>query len=803
MLKNNKDQSQNEGYVHDPDSVNLRSILDKVIDWWPWFLICLISCLVGAFLFNWLSQPLYKATTSVLVSEPKDVNNAVSELLYGQEFFGTASMNLENEAYVLQSFDNVENTLKDLGLNVTNYVEENFRKEELYKMSPIQVIVDNGSYIYYQGLFKCIILNNSTFRLELVEEGVAERIKSLFLPNELEELLRDQSFSFGDQLDFNGFRFRIDKQGSISPNSIFLFRIQDYVSLTNEYLSNLKIAPLSMESSILEISTISTDKQKGCDFINKLVEKYINDELDRKNKTAEKTITFIDNQILMMGDSLSSVENRLEIFKMSNTDLAISSDGSDYLAQSQEFESRKSQLILNNRYLTELEEYINRNNLDEIVVPSSIGISDEALNKSIQDLVSLQLQIQAVGPTSKNPVIRSYQQRIEILKKSVLENIRSLKMSTKLALDNIDRQIGGMRNTLKNLPTAERDYINIQRNYNLSEDLYLFLMQKRAEAGIAKASNSIDIRVINSARTPFKPMSPKPFFNYALAIVLGLSLPMGFLIIFDLLNNKIRSKDELFGISQIPYLGMIAKNRSKYSLISNDQVRTEVSETFRTVRSNLRYMVGSTEPHGKTFMLSSSVSAEGKSFCANNLAIVFSNFGKKVLLIDADMRKDKDYQEFGVEEGIGLSDYLAGLSVKEGIIKTTEVPNLYIITSGGIPPNPSELLINGKFEQLLDQVRKNFDYIIIDTPPIGILSDGLELMDKCDINIFVVRENYTLKKHLRDLNNIYAQRKMHNLALLYNAVNYSKSEYGGYGKYYNQYYKSNRKGSKQKVIVGS
>lgn len=800
MLKNNKSTNQVEVYSPNNDSINLRTMLDKVIDKWPWFLLCLIVSLLCAFLINWLSQPLFKATSSLMVVEPKDVNNAVSELLYGQEFFGTMSKNLENEAYVIQSFENVENTLKDLELNVTYYLEENVRISELYKNSPIKVTVDEASYIYYQGLIRCTFVSNNKFRLEVVNQGLKEKIRGLLRPNDLEEHFENKTFTIGEELDFNGFKFKVDLVGNTPPKATLLFRIQDYISLTSEYLGNLKIEPYTMESSILEISIVCTHKQKARDFVNKLVEKYINNELNRKNNTAEKTITFIDNQILMMSDSLSSVENRLETFKRSNTDLTISSDGSDYLAQSQEFESARSQLSLNNHYLTELEGYINQNNLNEIVIPSSIGIADEALNRTIQELVNLQLQIQAIGP-SKNPVVRSYQQRIEILKNNVLENIRSLRTSNRLALDNLNSQIGGMRTTLRNLPTAEREYIKIQRNYNLSEDLYLFLMQKRAEAGIARASNSIDIRVINSARTPFKPMSPKPLFNYVLAIILGVACPIGFLVLSDLLNNKIRSKDELLRISKIPYLGIIARNRSKYGLIHNGQVRTEVAETFRTIRSNLRYMVGSTEEAAKTFLLTSSVSAEGKSFCANNLAVVFSNFGKKVLIIDADMRKDKDYSEFGVEEGIGLSDYLAGLSLKDGIIKTTDIPNLFIITSGGIPPNPSELLINGKFQQLLDALKSTFDYIFIDTPPIGILSDGLELMDKCDVNIFIARENYTLKKHLRDLNNIYAQRKMHNLALLYNAVNYSKSEYGGYGKYYSQYRQKKHLVTKQKVTI--
>ena len=354
MLKSNKNNGQYEPYSPNEDTVNVRSMMDKVVDRWPWFLICLIVSLLSAFLVNWLSQPLYNATTSVMVTQPKDMNNAVSELLYGQEFFGTTSKNLENEAYVIQSFENVENTLRDLDLNVTYYLEENVRKNELYKSGPLKVTVDEASYIFYQGLIRCKFVSDNKFRLEVVYSGLAEKIKGLIQPSELEALFENKTFNLGEMLDFNGFRFQVEVLGENVPKDNLLFKIQDYGSLTGEYLGNLKIAPHSLESSILEISVISTHKLKARDFVNKLVEKYYNDELSRKNNTAEKTITFIDDQILLMGDSLSSVENRLETFKKSNTDLTISSDGSEYLAQSQAFESTKSQLILNNRYLTEL-----------------------------------------------------------------------------------------------------------------------------------------------------------------------------------------------------------------------------------------------------------------------------------------------------------------------------------------------------------------------------------------------------------------------------------------------------------------
>ena len=797
MVKDMNNQPRKE----ESDALNILSLIDKILHAWPWFLLSIIICMGGAFVVNRYSQPLYRANTSVLVTEPKDVNNAVSEILYGQEFFG-GSANLENEAYLLKSYGLVQKTLQDLNFNVSYFIPEKIRDVEIYKSSPIQVsVLETSSDVPYGELIKCTVQDDSTYKLEILDTNLFNRLTSKD-QDEFAAQFRNKSFEFGKIIELKGFHFIVDY---VPNNYVFskeiLFKIDDYQALTYRYLENLKVDPLSLESSVLEISIVDTHPEKASDYINKLVDSYITEELDRKNVTAQRTINFINTQILLMSDSLSSVETQMETFKKSNTQLTISTEGNNYLEKSQQYQEARSQLILNNRYLAELENYINQDNLDEIVVPSSIGIADPALNKSIQDLVTLQLQIQAISST-KNPVLKSYQQRIDILKTSIIENIRSLRTSNNLALNNINQQVGGIRTTLENLPTAEREFVNIQRKYNLSENLYLFLMEKKAEAGIAQASNTIDIRIVDEARPLFRPIKPKPSFNFALSIIVGFAIPFGILLLADLLNNKVRSKDDLLRLTSIPYLGLIAKNKSNYPFINKGMIRPEVSETFRTIRSNLRYMLGNTNLEAKVFLLTSSVSSEGKSFCSSNLAIVFSNFGKKVLLIDADMRKEKDYSNLNVEDSIGLSDYLAGLVPKNQIIKETTVPNLKIVTAGGIPPNPSELLISGKFEELLNQLKPNFDYIIIDTPPIGILSDGLELMEMCDVNIYVVRENYTLKRHILDLNNVYQQRNLQKLAILLNAVNYSRSEYGYYGKYYNQYYsKKTMKATKNQEVL--
>ena len=778
------------------DTFDVKALIDKVFDHWVLLLTCLVFALILAFLVNRSTTPVYNVYTSALVIQPQDMNNAVSEVLYGQDLFG-ASANLVNETYLFKSFNLIERTLRELDLGVSYFSSSGIRNVELYLNSPIKLtVIDGLDVVPYNRLIRVNIIDNQHYTLEFEKEGIIKRLKKILLnDNKDVEIFGDRRFRFGEVLQINGFRMRVDFDRTKNLehlNNPVLVEIYRYQDLMMQYRNEVEIAPLAPDASILEISMKINNKQKGVDYLNTLVNRYIEDELERKNKTASKTISFINAQILMMGDSLNIVENRLEEFKKSNATLTLSSDGNNYLELGQAYDQSRSQLRLQNQYLLDLENHISQDNLEEIYIPSSIGLNDPSLNRSVQELVDLQMKVRSVSKGNlNNPIVYSYQQNVELLKGSVLENIRSLTSANNYAIGEINKKMGTLTTTLENLPTAEKEFINIQRNYSLSEDLYLFLMQKKTEAGIALASNEIDYRVINVARADYSPVRPKPLFNYALALLGGFLLPLGFMFMKDFLNNKITTKDQLLQITTIPYLGMIAKNRGQ-DLIHNGK-GMEVGESFRTIRSNLRYILGTDDSKGKCFLLTSSVSAEGKSFCSNNLAYVFSNFGKRVVLVNADMRKEDNYEAFGVENTFGLSDYLAGFKSKDIIIHRSEIPNLFIIPSGGIPPNPSELLINGQFEKLIAELRNDFDYIIVDTPPIGILADGLELMKSCDLSIFVTRQNYTLKQHVIDANHTYQSMGIKDMALLFNDVDISKKQYGGYGKYYNNYYNQSTK----------
>ena len=791
------------------DMHDVASLINILRDHWAMVMVSLVCALIAAFLVNRSSTRIYNVTTSALVIQPQEMKNAVSELLYGSDLFG-GRVNLVNETYLFKAFDLVERTLRSLDLNVSYFTSDGMLALELYDKSPVKLSlnenVENPYAIPYGKPILLTIVNDSQYNLEFVKEGIITKANRVLQHGEeTKDIFVGQTFNFNEWVDLNGFQFKVDldesKNDPYLENKILLkiFRYQD---LKIQYSNEVQIQPMALDASIMEVSMKVSNQQKGIDYLNKLVNTYIDEELERKNRTASKTIEFINIQILLMGDSLNQVENRLEEFKKSNATLTLSSEGNNYLQLGQSYDQGKSQLKLQNQYLNDLERYINHDNLDEIYIPSSIGLNDPNLNSSVRELVDLQLKIKSVSNLN-NPIVSTYQERIQLLKGSVLENIRSLKSANNYAIRELDRQMGNLNTTLRELPTAEKEFVNIQRNYNLSEELYLFLMQKKAEAGIALASNDIDYRVINEARADYRPVRPKPMFNYMLAIFGGLVIPLGLIFVKNLLNSKVSSREELSKLSPIPYLGLIAKNRSKEKLIYNGKVRPEVAESFRTIRSNLRYLLAKNNDNGKCFLLTSSVSSEGKSFCSNNLAYVFSNFGKKVILVNADMRKENDYEAFGVENTMGLSDYLAGFISKELIIQKSQLPNLYLIPSGDIPPNPSELLISGRFEILLKELREEFDYVVVDTPPIGILADALELMKTSDVNIFVVRQNYTQKRHIIDANYVYQNMQIKNMAILFNDVDMSKKQYGNYGKYYNNYYTKPTKASKMgKIFQG-
>lgn len=781
--------NREEVILDDEQEFDYRKIIEKLLSYWRLFFISVAIACVIAFLANRYITPIYVVNASLLIKAEKEIVNPVSDLLYGQEFFGRNNTNLENESSLLQSYSLLEKTLHDLNFNISYFKEGNVRNEELYRKSPIQVNLLQKENAPYGTLFKISRINDSLYNLESVDEStVLDNIldKTGLIPKEYKQITSNNLF-FGKPVGLGDFKFSIDNIADSTKKypSEVLFRMSNYNLLTKSYRKDLSVAPASTESSIINLSMEGPVPQKVKDFINKLIENYIDSELERKNFTAQRTIEFIENQIGFTGDSLRSVEQKLENFKMDKTTVDLSTEGTKLSNALGNLGEQRSRMSMTIKYLEDQRNYLQSNNFDQLIAPSSLGIDDENLNTMVGDLIGLQSEIRIMESDKglDNPLIRLKRQKMESLRISVLDNIKSLLATNRFRVETLDSQIAGVRGAMSKLPRAERELIDIQRSQSLNEELYVFLMQKKFEAGIAKSSNVPDYRVVNDARIQgVAPVRPSPILNYAMAIFLGLIIPALLVFVLELINNKVNSKSELQKLTRLPLLGQIPSSAKKIkeTLVTSISPRSGISEAFRSIRSNLRYMMNG-QAGGKTILITSSISGEGKSFCSNNLAFIFSNFGKKVVLINADMRKQYSYQEFGIDDEAGLSDYLAGIAEISQVMYASKYKNLHIITAGVIPPNPSELLINGRFSTLISELRKDFDYIILDTPPVGILSDGLEMMKQSDVNLFIVRQGYTLKEHVEEANELYGSTGK-NLAILFNDVKLRRKKYG-YGYY--------------------
>ena len=760
----------------------IKQILKKILSKWYFVLISVAIAFMIAYVNTKYSDRIYKVEASILVKDPKNLNNSIPDLIYGEELLDKSSNNLENVAFLLKRYDIVKQTLEDIGAEAYYYYKNKFRTIQLYDDSPIKVesISDNIENMPIGINFLCEIVNYKYFSLRIEDD------------EELNITLKDTVFRFNQTINLNDFAFNVKLiESNFDPEQKKVyFHFNNIDRLADRYASSIEVSPIE-KSSIIKLSLEGSNAVKERDFLNKLMDNYLYSGLREKTMNAAKTIEFIDYQLTGISDSLSQIEAKLENFKTHNT-IDLGNEAGKLYDEVKALEKEKSALMVKNKYLNYLQEFLkNQNiNLEEIVVPSSMGVDDPVINSLVEKLIDLKLEQKRIPNQNNmdNPPARRLRDQIESLKNNIIRNIRSIQSANNIALQEINQNINAMSTDLRQLPEAERQFVNIDRMHNLSENLYLFLQQKKAEAGLAKATTTSDIKIVNQARISNNgnPIKPKPLINYATAILLGLLIPTAFFYVSDQFNDKIRTEEDIAKLTSIPLLGTIGYEKSGNPLILQDPY-SPLAESFRTIRTNLRYMKDEKKKSCETYMVTSSISGEGKTFCAKNLAYIFAISGKKTLYINTDMRKQNRYDEFALKDDLGLSSYMANMDEHRIIIHPTNTENLFILPSGKTPPNPSELLLKERFSKLMKVLKTEFDYIILDTPPVGILSDAMEVSKHSDLDIIIVRQNYTRKKNLSYGNHIYKERKMNKMAIVFNGVKNSKL-YDQYNYYYDYAY---------------
>ena len=784
----------NSQHNNQEEKIDLKIFIDRYLIFWKQIIFSVIIFLLIGFIYNRYSTKIYKSSTTLLIKEESNASLGSDDVFEGLDLFG-GQKNIKNEIGILESFSLTKKTLERLNFRISYYHSGNLKSDDIYKKTPFKVVIDeiNPQTINQKFYIKLVSEDEFILSTDFNNFKLFDLSTETYISNKEFDFDYENTHKFDEKITTDFFSFKISK------NDLTLFKeenwtnyyfiVSSYNDLTKNYLKNLEVLEIEKDASILKISLEGSNPIKINDFLNKFTELYLAAGLDEKNQITSNTIQFINEQLASISDSLSDVESSLENFKENNPKIELSQKEYGAFYQVEKLEQEKAILELNNKYYISLQEYlIKNNNVENIVAPSTMGIEDPLLSTLLADLTKLYSQLDLVSVNSKqeHPLVISIQKQILSTKEKLIENIENIISSSELSLKDINSRIVEIEGLIGELPQNERILLNIQRKFNLNENIYNYLLEKRAEASITKASNISDHKIIDSPRLESKlPIKPNTTLTYVLSILLGIFLPTFAISIFFLFNNKILDKKDIDHITSIPLLGKIMHNDSGYNLVNANSPKSGIAESFRSIRTNIQYLAS--DKKEKVIGITSSVGGEGKTFVAMNLASIFSITGGKTILIGADMRKPKIFNDFNLSNDRGLSSYLSNQNTKEEVIQKTNFENLDIILSGPIPPNPSELLSLEKMKSFVEELKKTYQHIIIDTPPIGLVTDGLILMKHCDVNIYVVRQNFTTKDMLYNFNETVIENDVVNMNLIINDISIDKTSYGygyGYGNTY-------------------
>lgn len=788
------DKEEQDYFQEEESSFDFKAILPKIIRIWPWVILSLVTCLGIAYYMTQKATPIYRVSSKFFIKE----NSKSLSFFEAPGMPGEQGVGITNETIILKSRPIASATLEKLNFQVEYYEKGTFIPKEIYKNTPIVMEVDWKAPQLINAPITITWNTIDSYSVNFDAPGY-----TMYLPDgskDWTEEVTSAEYVFGEWVETPQYRFRVSNTSSREKGeSMVVLRDKEY--LINNYSLSLIVELSEKNSSILDLSLLMANRAKAEDYLNTLMATYLEIELQDRNEIANRTITFIDSQVAGVADSLKVFENELQNFRSTNKIYNLSNESSTVFNQLTTIESQLAQERLKRRYYQGLQEYLVREDYSQIVVPSGLGIDDPYLNGLIENLLNTQVERSRLlaTQTETSPLVREVNKNLADLNSSIREILKRVDVNNEMIINDLENRKSGLESSFRNLPAAEQGLIRIERQQTLTENIYNFLSEKRAESAISKASNTPNNKIIEYAKGGSLQVSPNPTRNYSAAAFAGLLLPILFVFIREFLKTKIEDPKTLERLLKIPVLSNILYNDSKESLVVFNSGKSGITEGFRSLRSNIKFLVP--KDHQLTFMITSTISGEGKTFCAMNLASVYSLTGKKTVLIGCDMRKPKIFEDFGLKNDIGLSSFLSGQEDDwQKIVKQTGYDNLDLILSGPIPPNPSELLFSVDFEKLIKELRGVYDVVILDTPPVGLVSETLDLLSLVDFTLFVFRQNYSDKAFIDAVNGLKEQKGVKNIYAIFNGLDSSKLTYGGYGYSYGYgygYYEEDQKRKKR------
>ena len=764
------------------EKTDFKAVLFKYTIHWPWFVACILLCMAGAWLYLRYTPPVYNISASVIIKD-NDKNSKASSGMADLEDLGFYSSinNFDNEVEILQSRTLIKKVVEELDLYISYAAKSSFHDIELYKSSPVKVWItpEEAQKLPAPAYINLTLQpgNKLNVKITIEEQEYSKQF------DKLPALLTTPSGTFS---------FTPADSTIAKSEQKIMATVSSPRSVAGSYRGALSIEPTSKSTTIAQISVKSTHTQRGMDFINKLVEIYNRDANDDKNEVATKTAEFIDERINIINGELGTTEQELETFKRDAGLTDLKSDAQLALSENSEYEKKRAENSTQLRLVQFLASYANNPDHAYEVLPVNVGLTDTGLTELINRYNEMLLERKRLLRSSQenNPVVVNLDASIRAMRSNVLTTINSVQRGLAITQADLERQAGKYAGRITNAPGQERQLVSISRQQEIKAGLYLMLLQKREENAITLASTANNARMVDEALADAIPVSPKGKMIYLVALILGIALPVVVIYIIELLKYKIEGRADVEKITSLPIVGDVPLSEDKgkeESIVVHENQNDLMAETFRNVRTNVLYMMRSDE---KVILVTSTTTGEGKTFIASNLAVSLALLGKKIVIVGLDIRKpglNKAFQLSRKEQGI--SQFLANPEHTDlmSLVQVSNInPNLSILPGGPIPPNPTELVARESLPQAIDILKKHFDYIILDTAPIGMVTDTQLISRVANASIYVCRADYTHKTDYTLINELGEQKKLPNLCTIINGLDMKKKKYGyyyGYGKY--------------------
>ena len=755
---------------------DLKAEIYKYLIHWKWLVL---GCLIGltvAYLYNRYTIPEYwtEATMMILPDEEKNVASALPS--GGQSILAINDNSLENQIVSLKSRSLVETVIDELDLNIYYFIEGNVISIEAYKDSPVVIeFLSDESLVHEKELSLSVIPRN--------EESYNLVIETLNF---------SETYNFGESVQVNDFEFFISRRPGekLNSNPIKIV-LRPLTSVAKEFVSRMEIKPMGKANDILSLALSGEVPAKSEDFLNSLMLHFNVEGVNDKRQVAENTADFIQERLSLISQELDSVEGGIAEFKRENRIMSVESSASQFLAKSTAAEQQIFDLETQILVIEGIKETLSSAQPYQLL-PEITG-TEGGLSSGVGKYNELVLQRNALlkSGTANNPVIEALTEQLDNLRSNILSSIQQNSRSIKIRLSELNQLDQQAEGKFSSFPGLEKGIRSIERQQQIKEQLYLFLLQRREESAISSAATSPVAKVIDPAWTYAEPVDPKPELILAGGGAIGFLIPLLIIFGINFLDTKVHHKGDLHPLTKdVPFLGEIPKVTTEENEVIQVNDRSPLAESFRILRTNLAYLVQSrNKEKAEVIFVTSTIKGEGKTFISFNLARTLASTGKSVLTIGADVRNPKlhKYSEDTLETK-GLSDYLYNHDIQaREIIHPTNQGNIPVdlIFSGAIPPNPAELLMNDRMDELIESQKKNYDYIIVDTAPTMIVTDTLLISQLADTTIYVTRAGFTEKKLLDFPKDLKQQGKLKGLAVVLNDVDYSKFSYGAkYGYAY-------------------